>query len=125
MEAKYYIYWNLHKDCYSVRYRGKVVAHLKNLTATNVVFKVSQKGRQKVLREQKKNVHAFVVAEKIFPHATPHDLMGVGSVVAHEVKYNPYKYNSFVDIRERPVYNCGMLWMFSNAGNKPCLMKVQ
>jgi hypothetical protein len=123
MKAKYYIYWNLHKNCYSVRFKGKVIAHLTSLTATGVTFKVSQKGRQKVLREQKKNVHAFVVADKIFPKAEPFDLTGC-DLPTEQVKYNPYKYNSFVDSEEKALYNCGMLWMISSA-KTPCLLRIK
>ena len=61
--AKYYIYWNLHRNVYSVRLRGRVVAHCENILATNVTFQVSEPGRQRVLKERRKNVHAFVIAD--------------------------------------------------------------
>lgn len=57
------IYWNLHKKCFSVKSRardsyGRVIAHAQNIGLTAVTFVVSEKGRQRVLREQRKNVHA-------------------------------------------------------------------
>jgi hypothetical protein len=111
MKAKYYIYWNLHKDCYSVRYRGKVILHSNSVVACNVQFKVSTLGRERVLRERKKNVHAFVVADRIFPNESPwaivHEVKGLSLV-----KYNPYKYKTFVDENEIPVYNTGVVWLF-------------
>ena len=57
------VYRNLHKKCFSVRHKGKVVMHLQDheqLALTNVKFVVQPAGRAKVLRERKKNVHAFV-----------------------------------------------------------------
>lgn len=64
MKAKYYIYKNLHTGGFSVRFRGKVVDRLNNFTASNIKFKVSEYGRQRVILENRKNVHAFAVADK-------------------------------------------------------------
>lgn len=69
-KKKTYVYRNLHKKCYSVKKDGKVVRHADwvLLTADNVNnvvdmetcgFTVSQKGRERVLREGRKNVHAY------------------------------------------------------------------
>ena len=54
------VYRNLHKKCWSVRQRGKVKLHTDYICLKDVEFKVSQKGRERVLREQRKNVHAFI-----------------------------------------------------------------
>jgi hypothetical protein len=96
--------------------------HCRQLVAASVTFKVSQKGRDRVLRERKKNVHAFVVADEIFPKSEPFDLTGC-DLPMEQVKYNPYKYDSFVDTEEKPVYNCGMLWMISS--KTPCLLRIK
>ena len=71
--------------------RGKVLQHSTEFFLKDVEFKVSQAGRSRVLREKRKNVHAFVC--------------GTPDQVERKVKYNPYKYNSFVyaDTLE-PVY---------------------
>ena len=55
------VYRNLHRDCWSIRQDGVVVAHANSVGLTNCTFKVSQAGRQRVLRDQKKNVHAKIV----------------------------------------------------------------
>jgi len=62
-KAKYYIYRNLHTDGFSIRYRGRVIDRLNRFTALNVTFKVNESGRQRVIKEGRKNVHAFVVAD--------------------------------------------------------------
>lgn len=55
-----HVYWNLHKKKFSVRHKGKVIDHVDRLFLCDVEFRVSQKGRQRVLREKVKNVHAYV-----------------------------------------------------------------
>ena len=92
------VYFNLHKHLFSVQEkvngRWKVVRHTDDITLHNVTFKVSEAGRQRVLREKRKNVHAYVIG-----HLS--DYQGAFST---EVKYNPYKYDSFVDSLEDRVY---------------------
>lgn len=86
-----FCYWNLHKACWSVRaaegpQRGRVVAHMERLTLTNCTLKVSEAGRQRVLREGRKNVHAGVVGEWV--EAAGYVQPVQGDVRLH---YNPYR----------------------------------
>jgi hypothetical protein len=108
-KAKYYIYWNLKRDCYSVRYKGKVIGHYTGLVAANVRFKVSEKGRQRVLAEQRKNVHAFVVADTIYPELDPLNVCDVSHF--ESVRYNPYCFSTFVDAYENPILSAGCVWL--------------
>lgn len=87
---KVFVYFNLKKKLFSVRKvsTGLVVAHLLKVSLTNARFKVSQKGRQRVLKERVKNVHAGV--EGFFTFDNENSL-------THSATYNPYKYSSFVD----------------------------
>ncbi len=48
------VYWNLHKDCWSVQSRsgenyGKIIMHSPSLVLSNAEFVVRQAGRNKVL----------------------------------------------------------------------------
>ena len=81
------VYFNLHKKVWSVQCSKTrlVIAHLEDLTLEQVCFKVSESGRQRVLREKAKNVHAF--ATGIFRESS-HE----GSV---RVSYNPYRFGHF------------------------------
>tara|TARA_R110000824_G_scaffold44937_2_gene130367 strand:- start:652 stop:1038 length:387 start_codon:yes stop_codon:yes gene_type:complete len=57
------IYRNLHKKCFSIRKNGKVVDYLyddQELHLVDVKFRVQPSGRERVRREKKKNVHAYV-----------------------------------------------------------------
>lgn len=101
MAAKYYIYRNLHTKTFSVRYRGKVVAHPRLFTAYGVTFKANPIGRQKVLDKQVKNVHAFVVCDHWEPTIT-------GKKIVHRVFYNPYKSGSFLDRKLNPIAHAKM-----------------
>ena len=61
--AKVYVYWNLQKNVWSLKYRGVVIAHANALEMVNCQFKVSPRGRDRVRKERCKNVHAFVVGD--------------------------------------------------------------
>lgn len=89
------VYWNLHKDCFSVRdcKTGRVIKHAKELFLTDVKFVVRQAGRRKVLQEKRKNVHAFVRGNLVQDHFRPL----AGACKTGYATYNPYKYETFVD----------------------------
>lgn len=91
--ARVFIYWNLHRECWSVRCRGRVIAHVTRLTLERVQFRVSEAGRQRVLRERRKNVHAGVYGKVvgIEPPEAPQGLKGT------LVSYNPYRGPDFYD----------------------------
>jgi len=110
---KVFVYRNLHKNQWSVRalegqHRGLVIAHAATVQLHSAEFKVSEAGRQRVLAEKQKNIHAGVAGY----------LTGIGGCTlrygkidtprigtqrritslpgAIGVTYNPYVYDSFV-----------------------------
>lgn len=87
-----FVYWNLHKNKWSVKAmegenKGRVIDHVLGLALKDATFKVSRAGRERVLREQRKNVHAGVQGELLHGE----DFFGMT-----QVTYNPYKYSTFV-----------------------------
>lgn len=84
------VYKNLHTGTYSVRHKGRVIDHPTRLTLWNVTFAVQPAGREKVRREGRKNVHAFVRGELADP-----GLRFMEPPV--RVSYNPYENDTFVD----------------------------
>ena len=86
------VYFNLQKKCWSVRQDGIVRYHTNYVFMRDAEFKVSQKGRDRVLREKRKNVHAVI---KGFLH-TPTDMPKAIDAEFTYITYNPYKYHSFV-----------------------------
>ena len=117
-KAKYYIYWNLHKKCFSVKYQGKVIAHRDSISVSGAEFRVSEKGRQRVLREKRKSVHAYIVADEIENVSKSdrfHTLLD-----GFEVTYNPYKHTQFVDTKwEIAVNKARWVLLNTNMFNKP------
>lgn len=92
---KVFVYYNLHRHCWSVkslegRTKGRVIAHEQSLILTNATPKVSQKGRERVLREKRKNVHAGIVGEWL-----PFVKYNTTGYVEAPLTYNPYKSGSF------------------------------
>ena len=90
---KVFVYFNLHKKVFSIKglegpCKGRVIAHRRELMLYDAIFKVSEAGRQRVLKECRKNVHAGVVGNWI------NDVISVDNRV--QVTYNPYKYKTFV-----------------------------
>ena len=90
LNTKTFVYRNLHTGNYSVKQNGLVVAHVDSIILNNCSFKVSEKLRQKVIKDKQKNVHAYIVGyvEKInlIPYIESKTL----------ITYNPYKFKTFV-----------------------------
>ena len=104
------VYYNLHKKCLSVRDRktGLVVKHTHaiKLVGRNrygsglVCFSVSEKGRQRVLEQQRKNVHAFVRGNVVLNKVKSlEERKARKPKTLRRVTYNPYKYEQFVDAK--------------------------
>lgn len=90
-------YWNLHKHVYSVRHKGKVIGHFPTVVLQDAEYRVSEAGRKRVLKEQVKNVHAYILGR-----LSSHDLEFFKK--DKQVTYNPYKYETFVDcISKTPI----------------------
>jgi hypothetical protein len=90
---KVFVYYHFRKKMYSVKalegpQRGKVILHTHDLFLEDCRFKVSESGRQRVLRERVKNVHAGVVGRIAEPLAEEHKRF--------KITYDPYKYSAFM-----------------------------
>jgi hypothetical protein len=92
---KVFVYWNLHKNCWSIRDEKtkRVIHHRNEATLYDVTFKVSQAGRQRVLREGRKNVHAGAIGYLL----NEANLIPSPEIYHTKVTYNPYKYDSFIN----------------------------
>jgi len=98
---KVFIYFNLHRKCFSVKAlegakKGLVVAHVSDAIVYNPTFKVSEAGRQRVLRERKKNVHAGVVGQWFEGEFNAKRCAELMEYTGRAVTYNPYRFDSFV-----------------------------
>ena len=111
------VYFNLHKRVFSVRSArsGRVILHTKNVHICNPQFVVREGGRQRVLRERKKNVHAFVRGDATyFDDGKCPTLDNIG--------YNPFRYDSFVKMPdETPVRSAERAYMQVSDGGIPTI----
>jgi len=133
MDKKVRTYWNLHLGQWSIvdTQTGLVVARQPELYLEGAdieptydkkgktiepKFRVRQGGRMRVIKEGKKNVHAF--AEGWYPSVwiSPKYYHDEG----RRVTYNPYKNETFVykDTGE-PVGQIGRIWLTTTAEGNP------
>ena len=108
------IYFNLHKKSWSVKCKrtNRVLIHCDFIPLKQCKFIVSEKGRQRVLKEKRKNVHAYVdgIIGGDFDNS---------EVYHGTFTYNPYKYDSFVrTLNEKtiPVYGADFAHMVVKNG---------
>ena len=85
-------YYNLHKNVLSVRRGGRVQLHTEALELDNVKFVVQPAGREKVLKEKRKNVHAFVRGN----YKCSGKNARLSNWLWKRVRYNPYKFKTFM-----------------------------
>jgi len=92
----YKIYRNLRNKCFSVlKYdeekKGyRLYAHVTKALLYNVVTKVSEPQRQRVIKDKQKNVHAFIMARYYLPIQEDRHIQP-----SQEIYYNPYQQNHF------------------------------
>ena len=106
-----YVYYNYHKKNWSVRSRktGRVIANLNSVCLVDCEFRVSDAGRQRVIGERVKNVHAGVAGEVLLNDVCS---CTFGEEQPISVCYDPYKTKNFVDAHSgSPVYRAKMVRM--------------
>lgn len=93
MGIKVFVYYNLHKKTWSIRdcTTRRVIGHSDRVVLERVTPKVSQAGRERVIRERRKNVHAGLEGYLLSP-----DNVWSRPALVKAITYNPYKYKSFV-----------------------------
>lgn len=97
------VYKNLHQQCWSVRSGGRVKFYCNKIVLRDCRYNVGEAGRLRVIREGRKNVHAYIsgylcsvdrvtsaLLEAFDDHNSYFKYCGV--------YYNPKKFQKFVDI---------------------------
>lgn len=98
-----HVYWNIHKKCWSIKHKGKVIKHADKVSLADCTFHVQPAGRARVLREKRKNVHAYIcgtlvddaVDETHSPVRGLHNI-GLWRGLHERIVYDPYLYESFM-----------------------------
>lgn len=104
---KVFVYMNLHatrragKPVYSVKAlsgpsKGRVIARESSVLVQSASGKVSEAGRQRVLREGRKNVHAGIVGRLFAVGDAAERYLGLCKDGWVPITYNPRKYENFV-----------------------------
>lgn len=83
------VYYNLNKHIFSVRHKGIVILHTQHLSLKDVVFVVSEVGRQKALVRKRKNVNG--VARGILVSVEEQIILES----SREITYKPAQHNRF------------------------------
>ena len=107
------IYYNLNKHVFSIRAK-KTVSYARMVLVDNPKFVVRQGGRNAVLRDRQKNVHAFIkgVMQEL---ASAPNTDGL-----RKVSYNPYKHGFFYDVHtDEPIYDAKYAVLTLDENNKP------
>lgn len=105
---KVFVYFNLHRKLFSIKalegdMKGRVIAHRQHVLLNDATFKVSEAGRQRVIREQRKNVHAGV-SGTWFEDDVHSKTSAFITINGSAIMYNPYKYSTFVHLYgEHPI----------------------
>ena len=91
------VYRNLHKKTWSIRDRrtGRLLGHTDNVIIIDAKFIVQPAGRQRVLREQRKNVHAFIRGKML---DSIYAFMATNPLCNAQVTYDPYYTDHFYQI---------------------------
>lgn len=100
---------------YSVRdaKTGLVLGHAETLLLSRCWFIVREKGRQRVLKERKKNVHGWIEGSFGIVHAGDDRIFSEGV----KVTYNPYENESFMvhssttEDGKLPIFKSNVVWM--------------
>ena len=89
-----WVYRNLRKNCLSVMQNGRVITRMGRVLLYDCRFVVRPAGHERVLRERRKNVHAFVVGRM----APREDYTWDDLPIA--LRYNPYEAAYFRDVAD-------------------------
>lgn len=87
-----YVHRDIRAALYSVTVGGRVVEKPEWVHLTSVEFRVRAGGRARVLKEKRKNVHAFIVGEVT---TTEQDEIPGRTRDSVKVKYDPYVAGDF------------------------------
>lgn len=133
----YKVYKNLHNGMWSIASveTGLVVGHADIVLLENTTLVVSEAGRQRVLKERRKNVHAYIVGDilhtKSFKPFKGRTLVetgrySIGLRDGERISYNPYRGASFFNkvtgesVTSFAYVMMGQQDVVGYRGNSPC-----
>ena len=121
------VYYNLDKKTYSImdhsgERKGLVIVYADEILLSSVEFKVSEKGRQRVIKEKRKNVHAYVIGR----FEDPNFAFWVGRLKSiKEAEYNPYRHRTFVTVPDSQPIEKALFCKLSKAKSLRGVTRIQ
>ena len=104
------VYFNLRTKVWSIRHKGRVIHHARYVVLADAVAVVSEKGRQRVLSQKQRSVHAVIRGTLVHRGDTIPNLSGL-----RPVSYNPYKGPNFYYCDDRTDWNSSALVHFGDS----------
>jgi len=90
------VFKNWKHGCYNIIQNGRLEASAKQVRLIDVEFRVRESGRERMLRDQRRNVHAFAIGHLMdFVHPSEH--RDLEHMPGRGMYYDPYQFASFVD----------------------------
>jgi len=127
------VYFNLHRRLFSVRAlegenKGRVIDHVAKCAIRDARFVVSEAGRQRVIHEGVKNVHAYIRGERIEDAGefikTVVPLSGDGGAL-RKVSYDPHLDRTFIDRTTlEPMQSVDVCVMMVDEHRRPIVLAV-
>lgn len=109
------VYWNYKHRCYSIFQAGAVRASAKTVRLKDAEFRVREGGRQKMIREQRKIIHAYAIG-KLVDFVHPDDKHDIESLDGRGAFYDPYRFASFVACDNNEAIDYADLVQFDETG---------
>lgn len=90
------VFLNHKHGCYSIFQNGAVRASASQVRLADVEFRVRESGRQKMLSENRRTIHAFAVG-RLVDHVHPSEDRALEKLDGRRVRYNPHEAGHFTD----------------------------
>jgi hypothetical protein len=102
------VYLNLHKpNHFSIvdHKTGLVIGYSEHVTLSNCTFYIRESGRQRVIKNKRKEVHAYIIGNFITAeYNLPNDQIT-------EIYYNPYITETFIiKVSQQPIYQADLVY---------------
>ncbi len=106
---------NWKHDCYTILQNGRPRASAKQVCLADVTFLVRASGRNRMLREHKRNVHAYAIG-RLVDFAHPDEARELVTAGDRLVVYKPYDAATFIDVESGAPVSAASLVHFHEHG---------
>lgn len=90
------VFKNPKLGCYNIMQGGLIKATAQRIRLCDAEFLVRESGRQRMLRENRRTIHAYVQG-RLVDYTHPDDTQTISHLPGRSATYNPYRFSSFVD----------------------------